>query len=151
MDIGKLFNGIAVIVDNEIENKTSAIYKIKELIEAKNIPVAVYSQIPQLDVIPALSGASFIILDWDYTNGEAEVGEDERVVIPDALTTSNEERLIAFIKKILSEIFVPVFISFGNNSKTSSKVNAGIQCCILNGSLKVFHSRKLNWGCLSSS
>ena len=35
MDIGKLFNGIAVIVDNEIENKTSAIYKIKELIEAK--------------------------------------------------------------------------------------------------------------------
>ena len=32
MDIGKLFNGIAVIVDNEIENKTSAIYKIKELI-----------------------------------------------------------------------------------------------------------------------
>ena len=110
MDIGKLFNGIAVIVDNEIENKTSAIYKIKELIEAKNIPVAVYSEIPQLDVIPALSGASFIILDWDYTNGEAEVGEDERVVIPDALTTSNEERLIAFIKKILSEIFVPVFI-----------------------------------------
>ena len=44
MDIGKLFNGIAVIVDNEIENKTSAIYKIKELIEAKNIPVAVYSE-----------------------------------------------------------------------------------------------------------
>ena len=99
MDIGKLFNGIAVIVDNEIENKTSAIYKIKELIEAKNIPVAVYSEIPQLDVIPALSGASFIILDWDYTNGEAEVGEDERVVIPDALTTSNEERLIAFINR----------------------------------------------------
>ncbi len=36
MDIGKLFNGIAVIVDNEIENKTSAIYKIKELIEANH-------------------------------------------------------------------------------------------------------------------
>ena len=53
MDIGKLFNGIAIIVDNEIEDKTSAIYKIKELIEAKNIPVAVFSEVPQLDVIPS--------------------------------------------------------------------------------------------------
>lgn len=47
MDVEKLFNGIAVIVDNEIEKKSSAIYKIKELIEAKNIPVAVFSEIPQ--------------------------------------------------------------------------------------------------------
>ena len=31
MDIGKLFNGIAVIVDNEIENKTSAIYEKEDL------------------------------------------------------------------------------------------------------------------------
>ena len=63
MDIGKLFNGIAIIVDNEIEDKTSAIYKIKELIEAKNIPVAVFSEVPQLDVIPAFASASFVILD----------------------------------------------------------------------------------------
>lgn len=119
MDIGKLFNGIAVIVDNEIENKTSAIYKIKELIEAKNIPVAVYSEIPQLDVIPALSGASFIILDWDYTNGEAEVGEDERVVIPDALTTSNEERLIAFIKEASNPVPTPLL---GHRCRSSQEI-----------------------------
>lgn len=119
MDIGKLFNGIAVIVDNEIENKTSAIYKIKELIEAKNIPVAVYSEIPQLDVIPALSGASFIILDWDYTNGEAEVGEDERVVIPDALTTSNEERLIAFIIEASNPVPTPLL---GHGCRSSQEI-----------------------------
>lgn len=110
MDVEKLFNGIAVIVDNEIEKKTSAIYKIKELIEAKNIPVAVFTEIPQLDVIPALASASFIILDWDYTNGELEVEEGERVVISGALTENEEERLIAFIKKLLSDVFVPVFI-----------------------------------------
>lgn len=119
MDIGKLFNGIAVIVDNEIENKTSAIYKIKELIEAKNIPVAVYSEIPQLDVIPALSGASFIILDWDYTNGEAEVGEDERVVIPDALTTSNEERLIAFMIEASNPVPTPLL---GHRCRSSQEI-----------------------------
>lgn len=110
MDVEKLFNGIAVIVDDEIEDKTSAIYKIKELIEGKNIPVAVFSEIPQLDVIPALSSASFIILDWDYTNRELEVEEGERIAIPGELVANEEERLIAFIKKLLSDIFVPVFI-----------------------------------------
>lgn len=110
MDVEKLFNGIAVIVDNEIEKKSSAIYKIKELIEAKNIPVAVFSEIPQLDVIPALASASFVILDWDYTNGELEVEEGERVTIPGGLAENEEERLIEFIKKLLSDVFVPVFI-----------------------------------------
>lgn len=111
MDIGKLFNGIAIIVDNEIEDKTSAIYKIKELIEAKNIPVAVFSEVPQLDVIPAFASASFVILDWDYTNkGRLEVEEGERIAIPEALAANEEERLIAFIKKLLNDVFVPVFI-----------------------------------------
>lgn len=110
MDIGKLFNGIAVIVDNEIENNTSTIYKIKELIEAKNIPVAVFRNIPQLDVVPALSNASFIILDWDYTNGELEVEEDERVAMAGTLVASEEESVIAFIKELLNQIFIPVFI-----------------------------------------
>ena len=110
MDVEKLFNGIAVIVDNEIEKKTSTIYKIKELIEAKNIPVAVFAEIPQLDVIPALASASFIILDWDYTNGELEVEEGERIAIPGGLAENEEERMIAFIKKLLSDVFVPIFI-----------------------------------------
>ena len=111
MDIGKLFNGIAIIVDNEIEDKTSAIYKIKELIEAKNIPVAVFSEVPQLDVIPAFASASFVILDWDYTNkGRLEVEEGERIAIPEALAANEEEQLIAFIKKLLNDVFVPVFV-----------------------------------------
>lgn len=110
MDIGRLFNGIAVIVDNEIENNTSTIYKIKELIEAKNIPVAVFRNIPQLDVISALSNASFIILDWDYTNGELAVEEDERVAMASTLVASEEESVITFIKELLNQIFIPVFI-----------------------------------------
>lgn len=99
MDIGKLFNGIAIIVDNEIEDKTSAIYKIKELIEAKNIPVAVFSEVPQLDVIPAFASASFVILDWDYTNkGRLEVEEGERIAIPEALAANEEEQLMLFLQ-----------------------------------------------------
>lgn len=110
MDIEKLFNGIAVIVDNDINKPASAIYKIKVLLEGKNIPVATFSEIPQLDVIPALASASFVILDWDYTNGKLDVEEGERIAIPEALTANEEERLIVFIKKLLREIFVPIFI-----------------------------------------
>lgn len=110
MEIEKLFNGIAVIVDNEIEDKDSAVYKIKTLIEAKSIPVAVFSEIPQLETIPSLASASFIILDWDYTNSKLDVEEGERVSIPDALADSEEERLIEFIEKLQSDIFVPIFI-----------------------------------------
>lgn len=110
MEIEKLFNGIAVIVDNEIEDKDSAVYKIKTLIEAKNIPVAVFSEIPQLETIPSLASASFIILDWDYTNSKLDVEEGERVSIPAALADSEEERLIEFIEKLQSDIFVPIFI-----------------------------------------
>lgn len=110
MEIEKLFNGIAVIVDNEIEDKDSAVYKIKTLIEAKSIPVAVFSEIPQLETIPSLASASFIILDWDYTNSKLDVEEGERVSIPAALADSEEERLIEFIEKLQSDIFVPIFI-----------------------------------------
>lgn len=110
MEIEKLFNGIAVIVDNEINKEESTIFKIKGLIEAKNIPVAVFSEIPQLEVIPSLSSASFVILDWDYTNGELELEVGERVVIPGELADTEETRLIEFIKHLLSDVFVPVFI-----------------------------------------
>lgn len=118
MEIEKLFNGIAVIIDNEIEDKTSAIYNIKGLIEGKNIPVAAFSEVPQLEVIPALANASFIILDWDYTNGELEVEEGERITISGALRESDEERLIAFIRKLLNDVFVPVFVFTAKPSAT---------------------------------
>lgn len=118
MDVEKLFNGIAVIVDNEIEDKDSAIYKIKELIEGKNIPVAVFSEVPQPEMIPAFASASFIIIDWDYTNGELDVDEGERLVIPGTLIESEEDRLIAFIKKLLSDVFVPVFIFTAKQPET---------------------------------
>lgn len=118
MQVEKLFNGIAVIVDNEIEDEKSDIYKIKRLIEAKNIPVAVFAEIPPLEVIPSFASASFVVLDWDYTNGKLEVEDDERVIIPGELALTNESRLIEFIRCLLCNIFVPIFI-FTAKSKES--------------------------------
>lgn len=110
MDIERLFRGIAVIIDDEINDKTSSIWKIKGLIEAKNIPVATYRDIPQLDVVPSLANASFIVLDWDYTGKQLSTENDERLLIPDTLSNTEQQRLIEFVRELLNKVFVPVFI-----------------------------------------
>lgn len=115
MNIEKLFSGIAVIVDNEIDDSSSSIHRIKEHIEGKNIPVLTFSEIPSLDVIPALSGAAFVVLDWDYTDGKLPIEEGERIQIPETLAETEESRLISFITQLLKELFVPVFVFTGKS------------------------------------
>lgn len=120
MDVEKLFQGIAVIFDDEISNPASTIYTIKENIKQKNIPVAVYNEMPRPEIIPSLSNASFVILDWDYTNSELDVGSSERLSIPIELKTEQEQNIIQFISKLLCEVFIPVFI-FTSKSVDSIK------------------------------
>lgn len=72
MEVESLFKGIAVIIDDEIGESETSIYKIKKLIEAKNIPVLAYSNIPQLGVVEALTNVSFIILDWEYIGSSVQ-------------------------------------------------------------------------------
>ncbi len=120
MDVEKLFQGIAVIFDDEISDPTSTIYTIKENIQRKNIPVAVYNEMPRPEIIPSLSNASFVILDWDYTNSGLDVGSSERLSIPIELRAEQEQNLIQFISKLLCEVFIPVFI-FTSKSVDSIK------------------------------
>ncbi|ASS37708.1 hypothetical protein [Mogibacterium pumilum] len=120
MDVEKLFQGIAVIFDDEINDPTSTIYTIKKNIQSKNIPVAVYNEMPRQEIIPSLSNAAFVILDWDYTNSKLDVESSERVSIPIELKANQEQDLIQFISKLLCEIFIPVFI-FTSKSVDSIK------------------------------
>lgn len=111
MDVKNLLKGIAVIIDNQINDEESDIAKIKQNIEKNNIPVATYSDIPDCEVIGALSHASFIVLDWDFYN-ESLIHEDltERLMIPNELKEEKQQELINFIQKILEKIFVPIFV-----------------------------------------
>ncbi|MCP1111459.1 hypothetical protein [Ohessyouella blattaphilus] len=113
MDIKELLKGIAVIIDDEVENPKSDIYTIKEEIKSQDIPVATYTNIPDEGIIPSLSSSAFIVFDWDYmTFPEEEVSYDptETVMMPEALGEDNKRKLISFIRNLLSKIFVPVFI-----------------------------------------
>ncbi len=110
MDVGELFQGIAVIIDDEINNPESTISRIREFIQNKNIPVAVFNEIPRQEIVPALSDVSFIILDWDFINRSLDIDGEERLDIPAELQANQEADLLAFIKALLEKVFVPVFI-----------------------------------------
>ena len=46
MEVEELFKGIAVIIDDEINDESSPIFNIRKLIEKRNIPVLTYAEIP---------------------------------------------------------------------------------------------------------
>ena len=116
MEVESLFKGIAVIIDDEINTVGTSIYKIKQLIEKKNIPVLTYSDIPSNEIVEALTNISFIILDWEYlANSMQEELSGERLIMPETLHDDTEEKIISFISRILSKIFVPTFIFTGRD------------------------------------
>lgn len=110
MEVKELFSGIAVIIDDEIEKQDSSIYRIREILEKGNVPVAVFNSIPHVDVIPSFSSASFVILDWDYAPELLEGTGSERVKLGASLQESENSDLIRFISALVSTVFVPVFV-----------------------------------------
>lgn len=111
MNIEQLFKGIAIIIDDEINDGDSSISKIKSMIESRNIPVLAYDDIPNKELINSFEHSSFIVLDWEYVNdAERDIKNvDERISIPSTLQKEKEDELIEFIREIL-KFFVPVFI-----------------------------------------
>lgn len=122
IEVEELFKGIAVIIDDEINDKSSPIFNIRQLIEKRNIPVLTYTEVPSVEIIEALSNVSFIVLDWEYIGNsfQADLNE-ERIAIPETLHDDTEERLIKFIEGIINKIFVPTFIFTGHDSEKIKK------------------------------
>ena len=98
-DIVSLFNGIGVIIDEEIGKKASGdgINKIYKYMLNKNIPLLAYTSIPDPKVIQNFRNLSFLVLDWNLHN---------LPIIPPALIDEN----IRFIEEINSLCFIPIFI-----------------------------------------
>ncbi|MBP5428720.1 MAG: hypothetical protein J6Z04_05490 [Clostridia bacterium] len=132
MDVKRFFNGVAVIIDDQIDDKESEIYQIRNNLINNNIPVLPFDRVPSQEIISSLSSVSFIILDWDFFHGiigNANGDElDPGIILPEELGKEEENRLITFIRKLLKSIFVPIFIF-------TSKPIDGIQSKLVNESL----------------
>ena len=110
MELKKLMSGIAVVIDDRLENgatdhdvnagKSDLIVKIVELLEQKwNLPFYALKQMPPEKTWPnLLQAASFVLLDWRQWPPGASVLEREGV-----------ENNIRFLKQA-KDHFVPVFV-----------------------------------------
>lgn len=112
IDMSNLFNGIAMIVDDELEQgNSSSICQIKEQLENRNIPLILKKEVPANaeEFAKHLYGISFIIMDWEFES----IGNDEAlsgVTLGSGIQEHNMQNVIAFIKAILKNTYCPLFI-----------------------------------------
>ncbi|MGD8455721.1 MAG: hypothetical protein PVF83_04985 [Anaerolineales bacterium] len=107
-----LFEGVVVVIDDEIFNSESEdiIVDTCEKLEEANFPLVKYENVPDENIVKNLINVSFIILDWDFVG----VVEGLNIGISD-LKRRRKEEVINFIKNIYSLAFLPIFI-FSNQS-----------------------------------
>ena len=109
-EILELFKGIVVIIDDKINDTSSKIFEIKQEIEKKDISVVCYDNIPAIEKISSFSNASFIILDWSFSDLDGNGDLDERISMGATNKKEEEERIIKLIKRINNDFFIPLFI-----------------------------------------
>jgi len=105
----ELLRGVAIIIDDQIADTSSEIFKLITEIEERHIPCVKYDTLPELESITHLSEVSFIILDWDLTPFDG-------VSRPESAITDN----IEYLKCLIESCFVPIFI-FTNKNQESVK------------------------------
>jgi hypothetical protein len=99
-------NGIAVVIDDEIDESNANINDLIRQIESKNIPCVKYKELPDSEIIDHLQGVSIIILDWKL-NPLALKDTIGQVMLPDSFEDDN----VLFLKKLSEKkVFVPIFI-----------------------------------------
>jgi hypothetical protein len=129
MDAKKMFNGVAVVIDDEVLDDTANISGIVTQIESAKIPVLKYSSLPENDLVSHFQNLSFLLLDWrlikdEVTNEEIAGG----VTIPDTLQEYDATENIEFIRGVNEKCFCPIFIFTNEDigSIRSSLIEKGI-------------------------
>jgi hypothetical protein len=111
MPDAKLFHGIAVVIDDEINEPTSEIAAIRAHIEKGGCPVVASETIPDRAGLEGYRGASFFVVDWNMY-GAALAGPSG---FPEATPTAelrkkNAADVIGFLQELKKVRFAPVFL-----------------------------------------
>jgi hypothetical protein len=112
-----LLNGIALVIDDEINDKKSEISKMLSSLEKEGTFFIKTTNIPTDKARGNLSGISFIILDWDIKS-EEQLMLPEGVLLAETIRISKIDENNKFIREMLTKYFVPIFI-FSQQEKES--------------------------------
>lgn len=110
MDMKGLFNGVAVVIDDEVKDPNANIGNILSQIEKQNIPLLTYEEIPQEEIVNHFKNLSFLLLDWQLLKKEVSKKIVEGVTIPEGIQAHEVTENIDFIKKLKKVCFCPIFI-----------------------------------------
>lgn len=111
MTTENLFKGIAIVIDDEIENPTSEICTIKGQLEGAGGFVVACTQLPARDAdLEHFAGAAFVLLDWNLIGTAVGGTEALGMDVPQTLKAQNADDICDFLLKLRSKRFVPVFI-----------------------------------------
>ncbi len=111
MNIKGLFCGVAVVIDDEVNDSRANINKVVAQIESKKIPILKYELLPEDDIVNHFQNLSFLLLDWRLTKGNVSNDDIEEGVTPsDQLNEFDVSKNIEFIQKLNQKCFCPIFI-----------------------------------------
>lgn len=106
-----LFHGIAVLIDDEINDPNSGIRVIQEQIEAAGCHVVKMTELPNAGRILNLRSISFCVLDWNlYAAALRDVEGEGTIPGTGLLKRQNEEAAVDFLKNLKNVCVAPVFI-----------------------------------------
>lgn len=118
MPTSNLFNGIAVVIDDEIEDNEANINNLIKQIHNKKMPCITYPSIPKDDIINHLEGISFMLFDWKFQTEDLTDVLLDGVSTPPEIAQAGVSENIEFLKKIKDRYFFPIFI-FTNEEKNT--------------------------------
>lgn len=111
MNIQRFFNGVAVVIDDEVNNPEANISNIVNQIESSSIPLLKYTSLPELSIISHLQNISFLLLDWrliaSYDSGADTLAG---VVMPEGIQEYDATQNLRFIQSLNENCFCPVFL-----------------------------------------
>ncbi len=99
MSLADLCNGVAVIIDDEINKEKANINDLIAQIKSKNIPTVESKELLSKESIIHLGNISFLLLEWELSD------------LPKGVKSgAGEGNNITFLKEFSKKCFVPVFI-----------------------------------------
>lgn len=127
MDVKKLFQGIAAVIDDEVVSADSGINKIIRIIEENyEIECLKLSERPEQSKVKALSEAVMVILDWKLDKGVGASEYEQQGDIPpiqlgSEIEKENDNANVELINNLLKETLSPIFV-FTDDKETAQQV-----------------------------
>lgn len=115
MDVRELMAGVAIVIDDEIDDKYANIKKITAQLVDNKFPFLAYAMPPAGDEVKNFKDISFVVLDWQM-DGLSIEDRENGVASP----YGDGELAIDFIQALNGVCFAPIFI-FSNEAEDDIK------------------------------